>query len=159
MVLLDDDENDPITLSKDEMKRVDHLIYVSLKYTRTCDVFKNILTRMISAIDFALDAILKNYLTERRIAEIPSQPKVRCATIKENTEDEMILELLDKYNHYRRLNVAEFTRAREFRRHVTMTCKIEGKDTDVSIDSITEEYHRLKELLTHVTKLIQGEGE
>ena len=44
---------------KSELKRVDHIIYVSLKYTRTVDVIKHAIDRMISAIDFWIGEFLQ----------------------------------------------------------------------------------------------------
>ena len=35
--------------AKEELKRVDHLIFVSLKYTRTVDVLLNVINRIISS--------------------------------------------------------------------------------------------------------------
>ncbi|MFP4117508.1 MAG: hypothetical protein ACLFTR_01145 [Candidatus Woesearchaeota archaeon] len=43
-----------------EMKRIDHIIFVTLKYTRTVDVLKSIIARMIAAFDFMLDLILES---------------------------------------------------------------------------------------------------
>ena len=41
----------------EELKRVDHLIYVSLKYTRTTDVLKNVIDRMITTAECMMNAI------------------------------------------------------------------------------------------------------
>ena len=46
-------------LAVQELKRVDHLFWVSLKYTRTVDVIKNVIDRLISCVGFGLEAILK----------------------------------------------------------------------------------------------------
>ena len=37
--------------SREELKRVEHIIYVSLKYTRTTDVLRNALLRFVSFFD------------------------------------------------------------------------------------------------------------
>ncbi len=39
-----------LDLAKEEIKRADHLMYVSLKYTRTVDILKSIIERLINAI-------------------------------------------------------------------------------------------------------------
>ena len=49
----------PIKEAKDEIKRADHLIYVSLKYTRTCDIILNIFKRLVAAYDSAILASLE----------------------------------------------------------------------------------------------------
>ena len=136
--------------ASEELKRVDHLIYVSLKYTRTCDIFKSIIQRLINAFDFALEAILKKLEEDKKIYEIPQQPAMKCSTIRQHIEDEELGKIIDFYLLLRQLNRAEFTRAREFRRHVTMTVVIQGETMEINIDNITEFYKRTKEHLEHM---------
>ena len=38
----------------DELKRADHMIYVTLKYTRTADVIQNIIKRLTNAYEFSI---------------------------------------------------------------------------------------------------------
>ncbi len=45
--------------ANEELKRVDHLVYVSLKYTRTVDVILNILNRMVDGYAFMMDLLIK----------------------------------------------------------------------------------------------------
>ena len=40
--------NEQLENTIEELKRVDHLFYVSLKYTRTVDMIKHVLERIIS---------------------------------------------------------------------------------------------------------------
>ena len=39
-----------IDKAKEELKRVDHLFFVSLKYTKTVDVIKSLIDRLINAL-------------------------------------------------------------------------------------------------------------
>ena len=54
--------------AKSELKRVDHLIYVSLKYTRTVDVFKSIIERLINSYGFLIEGILASLKDRKKIA-------------------------------------------------------------------------------------------
>ncbi len=143
--------------AREELKRVDHLIYVSLKYTRTCDIFKSIIQRLIDSLDNTLLAILKKFEDEKKIYEIPSQPGVRCSTIREHMTDEKVDELIEFYLLLRQINRAEFTRFREFRRHVTMTVNLAGEELEITIDRITEYYKRTREYIEHVDKTLHPE--
>ena len=49
----------------EEMKRAEHLIYVSLKYTRTVDIMKHIIDRMINASDCIIETLFK-YAKKKR---------------------------------------------------------------------------------------------
>ena len=42
-----------------EIKRVDHLFYVSLKYTRTVDMMKHMLDRLISTFQHGIMVMLR----------------------------------------------------------------------------------------------------
>ncbi|MBW2999064.1 hypothetical protein KY339_00185 [Candidatus Woesearchaeota archaeon] len=141
--------------AKNELKRADHLIFVSLKYTRTCDVFKSIIERLINSIDWMLIAILKKLKEESKIKEIPPQPGMKCSEIKKHIDDEKILEMIDFYLLLRKISRAEFTRAREYRRHVTMTVCVDEEDREINIDSVTDNYKKTKEYLEYIEELLQ----
>jgi len=149
-------DDDYLESAKEELKRVDHLIYVSLKYTRTCDVFKNIIQRLINAIEFMLDAILQRLEAEKKIFEAPAQPGAKCNTVKEHIQDEKILQMVDFYLLLRQMNRTDFSREREYRRHVTMTMIIEGKPVEVNIDSITQFFKDAKGHIEHVERFLKG---
>jgi len=140
----------------EELKRVDHLIYVSLKYTRTCDIFKSIIERLVNAIDYGLDALLKKLEQEKKIYEIPDQPGMKCSVIRQHIDDPDLHKIIDFYLLLRQMNRAEFARAREFRRHVTMTLVIQGEKVEVNIDNITEFYKQTKDHLAYMRKLTIG---
>ena len=46
----------------------DHLLYVSLKYTKTCDVIKNLLLRWRKMIETAIDSTLKHSKKKKKIS-------------------------------------------------------------------------------------------
>ncbi len=143
--------------AKEEIKRADHLIYVSLKYTRTCDIFKSILERLINAIEYMLDALLKKMEAQKVIEEVPAQPVAKSNLVKEKSGDEKTRELTDLYLKLRKINRAPFDRAREFRRHVTMTAKLDEGNVEINIDNITEYYKTVKSYFEHMESAIQGE--
>ena len=59
--------------AREELKRADHLIYVSLKYTRTVDVIKSVIDRLISCLDFVIDKLLDHAIDKKLISEKPSR--------------------------------------------------------------------------------------
>ncbi|MBI1969909.1 hypothetical protein HYS48_04405 [Candidatus Woesearchaeota archaeon] len=150
-----EEEKEALDQCKDELKRVDHLIYVSLKYTRTCDVFKNIITRLIDAIDFALDALLRKIQEQGKIMEIPQAAKTKGELVLQHIQEEWVKEMVSLYLQFRQIDKAPFTREREYRRHVTMTCKVEGTEIKVTIDNITEYYKRTKMFVEQIEKMVR----
>ena len=53
-----------------ELKRVDHLYYVSLKYTRTADMMKIMLERLISTFSFGMESLLKHAKEQKKIENL-----------------------------------------------------------------------------------------
>ena len=143
---------DAIEDAYEEIKRIDHLIYVSLKYTRTVDVFKSIIKRMINSFDCIINGLLKKLLGEKKIEEIPASIKVKCDLLKSTYKnDEALNDYLNFYLLLRKLNRAEYTKRNEFRRHVTMSATIDdGKIVEVTIDSINEYFERIKAFLMYI---------
>jgi hypothetical protein len=147
-----DDELSEYERAFDELKRVDHLVYVSLKYTRTVDVIKNILERMVASFEHIIQGILKTAEQKGQIFEIPNNPSGRIRDVKQCYGNEAsILEMINFYIYLRKLHNAEYSAAREFRRHVTMTAKMpDGEIIEVNIDVISEYYSRCKKILEQV---------
>jgi hypothetical protein len=134
-----------------ELKRVDHLIYVSLKYTRTVDVIKNIVERLISTYDYVWDELLDRAERSHKIFEIPISPAMKCAALKKLHADPRLHKEIDFYLLLRQLNKAEYTSHQEYRRHVTMKAKLmSGSDVEINIDVITEYYKRTKEYMEYM---------
>ena len=148
-------------LAVQELKRVDHLFWVSLKYTRTVDVIKNVIDRLINCIGFGLEALLKYAKDKKLIATIPTNAGLRCDLLRKTFPDNN--ELIDYINFYlrlRKLSKAEYTKKEEFRRHVTMIATIDkGEIVNVDIDILKEHYEKTRNFLTFVKRTINEEKE
>lgn len=144
-----------------ELKRVDHLFWVSLKYTRTVDVIKNVIERLISCIGFGLEALLKYAKEKKLVTGIPTNAGLRCDLLKKIFPDNA--ELVDNINFYillRKLSKAEYAKREEFRRHVTMIATIDkGEIVEVSIDVLKEYYERTRKFISLVKRIINEEKE
>jgi hypothetical protein len=135
----------PLQKAEQELKRIDHLIYVSLKYTRTVDVFKSIITRLMSTGGYLGEALLEHAKEKGVLKEFPENSAVRCELVKTHyAGSELILQMIDDYKYYRRLNKAEYTKKNEFRRHVTMTVEDGDQVFEIKMETLTEYYKKLK---------------
>ncbi len=131
--------------AREELKRADHLIFVSLKYTRTVDVFKSIIQRLINVMDHLMDAMLKC----KGIA-LPTVPRVKVELVKSTfAKDETVQNFMKLYLFLRAVDRAQFDRRLEYRRHVTMTAHLDDKEIEVSIDIIEEYFHKVKEFVEY----------
>jgi len=154
--MYEDEESTLIENAREELKRTDHLIFVSLKYTRTVDVLKNIIERMINAIEFGLEALLDHCLEEKKIKEMPSSHKEKISeTQKLYEDDEKIIEFMNLYITLRKIRRAKYQKREEFRRHVTMIATLDdGKILDVDMDQIGEFNKQTIEFINYIDEII-----
>ncbi|MBN1502688.1 hypothetical protein JW930_04025 [Candidatus Woesearchaeota archaeon] len=140
--------------SIEELKRIDHLIYVTLKYTRTVDVLISVIDRMINAYEFAVDALFKYALETNMIDKIPEVPVTKAQKITDIFDNPVVIKNTELYQLFRKLKKVSYERENEYRRHVTMRATIEGKPVEINIDNITEYYHFIKKLVDFVYKKV-----
>ncbi|MBI4145334.1 hypothetical protein HY493_03965 [Candidatus Woesearchaeota archaeon] len=142
--------------AKAELKRADHLISVSLKYTRTVDVIKHIVQRLISSIDFGLEVLLKHAKAKKRLAVVPTLPRIKLEQARELYGDNAdIQHFLDLYVFLKKVDKARFDRSQEFRRHVTMTAHIDtGEKVEVNIDIITDYFEKVTQFIALIEKMV-----
>ena len=145
---------DAMENAKEELKRIDHLIYVTLKYTRTVDVFLSVIERMINSYEFIVDALIKLAIHEGKLKKEPDSPLTKAQEIVRIYDSKKIKDNIEKYLVLRKLRRANYEKSNEFRRHVTMAAIVESKVVEVNIDNITEDFHELKEFIEYVDKRI-----
>ncbi len=142
---------DLINDAKEELKRVDHLIYVSLKYTRTVDVILNVIERLISSYDFVSQALLKRMADKGKLETIPVAPKLRCEELERlYSDDEQILVSVRQYLLLRQIARSEYEKESEYRRHVAMVTRIEGQEVRMDIDEVTVQYKKARDLIEYI---------
>jgi len=145
----------------EELKRVDHLFYVSLKYTRTVDVLRSVIERIINAFDFCIDSMLKHAKENKLLTDIPTNAGLKCELLKDTYPE--TTELLDYINFYlklKRILRANYNKREEYRRHVTMISTLDkGEVVEVDIDLIKEYYEYTKNFLKFVSITLYGERE
>lgn len=150
-----------IDQAAEEIKRADHLIYVSLKYTRTVDVLKSIIERLINAFDCSIHALLQHAKDQKKITAVPDLPRLRIDALKSTYKDDTtITNFLELYQLLKRINKAQFDSAQEYRRHVTMTAHLDGgEEIEITIDIISDYFKQTKEFLNYTDKVIRGNNE
>ena len=133
--------------ARDELKRADHLIYVSLKYTRTCDTMKNIIHRLINAYDFAITTALKKSKEDKKISSIPTSKIKRAETIlklKRNIKD-----YIKNYFLLIDLDKSEINREGEYRKNVTLISKVsEGNIIRTNVPDLMDHFEKTKDFVS-----------
>ena len=99
----------------------DHLLYVSLKYTKTCDVIINLLSRWKNMIEKGMDRLIIKAKKDKKwklAADAPRAKLVQLKKIYENSKE--ISEALRLYELFRDMDTLEKIRENEFRKGVNL---------------------------------------
>lgn len=135
--------------AKEELKRLDHTVFVSLKYTRTVEVITAAIKRLRSAFELLTYAVLIHLKEKKKIDFIPVSMKEQIAVLREQfVDDQRFLYFLTFYKYLRDLCRAPCTKRQEYRRHVTLIASLDNSTTEVNIDNLEDWFDRLgKEFL------------
>ncbi|MBI5072464.1 hypothetical protein HZA99_01460 [Candidatus Woesearchaeota archaeon] len=146
---------DQLEEAYEELKRVDHLIYVSLKYTRTTDVLKNVIERMIATSECMMNAVAEHAKQTGKVKTFPIQPMMKCKELKRlyGTEQELN-DFLEMYILLKTLSRAEYNSINEYRRHVTLIAQLEEGEYHVHIDKVTEFYKNLRRYMEYIKSMM-----
>jgi len=142
--------------AREELKRADHLVYVSLKYTRTVDMIRHIIKRLMNCHESLMDELLDNLKKNKKINDVPSNPIKKHELVKEKYhEDNEIVSAMNFYMMMYRIMKANYTKTREFRRNVAMVTIFDEKNIsmNINIDAMYEFYKRAKAFADYVERL------
>src|SRR3989338_7973031 len=140
--------------ARDELKRVDHLVYVSLKYTRTCDVMMNSMSRMISAFEFGFNDLTQFYYEKKKIKDVPDSFKEKVEILDIVLKNK-IKPYTKLYAMLKKIEVSEYARREEYRKHVTMIVNLEGKKMEINVPMLLEYYKKTKEFVELMKEVME----
>ncbi len=126
--------------AKEELKRADHSIYVSLKYTRTVDIIKNTIKRLISAFDITIIWALEYLKKTKKISDIPPVSRKRAQLLASSFP--VLKKEIEFYNLMRDIDLATFTRKEEYRKNVALVTKINDKPLEVNVEILKKYFDR-----------------
>lgn len=130
----------------------DHLLYVSLKYTKTCDVIMNLILRWRKMIETSIDAVLEKALLEKKIKAIPTSPIGRLDEAKKLfKKDENFSKTLDTFEMFRKIEELKKERIGEFRKNVCLKITYRNEEVSVNLEKL-KEYADMLEKFISTTK-------
>ncbi len=147
--------NENFKNAKKEMIRADHLLYVSLKYSRTVDVIRSVISRLIDAFDFASVAVLESKFDGEELRQLMHGPKTRCDGVLKvfpNSNDH-----IEFYLYLRKLSKAPVVQSlNEFRKNVTFVTELDGKKIEIMIPTVEDYYYKMKKFVEYLNKELYG---
>ncbi|MBS3087688.1 hypothetical protein J4226_03775 [Candidatus Pacearchaeota archaeon] len=139
-----------------EKTSADHLMYVSLKYTKTCDVILNLLARWKSLIEISFDAILEKGCEDGSIACMHATPKQRIEFInKYFSKDDAIQKVVPLYVFFKRVPELKKVRSGEFRKNVNLKIVVTPtKNVDINMEKLSEYYDVVEAFMIRVKAIL-----
>ncbi|MFA5953059.1 MAG: hypothetical protein WC812_00540 [Candidatus Pacearchaeota archaeon] len=115
----------------------DHLLYVSLKYTKTCDVIMNLLLRWRKMIDTSIRELLKHAKSKKKIKDVPENTVGKIDEIRKLfKKDKNFQEVIEFYEMLRKLENLRTERIGEFRKNVSLKIYYMGDAIDVNLEKL-----------------------
>ena len=117
----------------------DHLLYVSLKYTKTCDVIINLILRWRRLIEIGIDSFLKQAKKKKKISAIPLSPIKKIESVKILfKKDEEFLKIIEMYEMFRKIDELRKERIGEFRKNVALKVFYKGEEININLEKLKE---------------------
>ena len=144
--------------AREELKRLEHIIYVTLKYTRTVDVLVNALQRLVDIYDLMIEALLEKAKAEKLIDSLAKSPALRARLVGElYADDQQLLRYLCFYTFLKTLLNMKQQKREEFRRHVTLIVELENNTTaEIKIDNLMNAERYMHKILQSAWEKIVG---
>jgi len=117
----------------------DHLLYVSLKYTKTCDVIVNLLLRWKNMIEYAMDLLIEKAKKQKKWKPAPEAPRAKLFQLKKlYLQDKVIQDALVLYELFRDIETLPKIRENEFRKGVNLKVEYKGESVNINLEKLKE---------------------
>jgi hypothetical protein len=153
-------DNEHLMDAREELKRLEHTIYVTLKYTRTVDVIKTTLKRLVSIFDILIVALLEDAKEKTLITTLPKSPSLKSTSVTEiYPEDKTLSKFITFYAFLRDVLNTRYTKREEYRRHVTLVSDLKNKTAEIDIDNLETCEEVAHQFFGYAKELIEGKPE
>ena len=138
-----------------EKTSADHLLYVSLKYTKTGDVILNLIARWKSMIEISFDALLEFALKEKKIPYQAGNPKEKIEFIKKAYKKfPEIQEAIKLYIFFKQVPELSKTREGEFRKNVALKVMHGSEEIRIDTEKLKEYAEILETFISQVKHIL-----
>lgn len=138
--------------AREELKRIDHLIFVTLKYTRTVDIIRTIIGKFILTLDHQTEKYYEIQFEKGKVKEIPRVPLMRMKKLESiHAKDPKVKDMIDFYVELKSIYNAEFKAKEEYRKNVTLVTK--GKEINIAM--LKDYVNTIKDYVNYMDELIK----
>jgi hypothetical protein len=133
----------------------DHLLYVSLKYTKTCDVILNLIKRWTIMLDDCANGILEQLKKKKKIKIIPAAPRQKIELLKQELKaNKEIMAAMELYEFFKRIDDSKTIREGEFRKDVRLKVNDRGEEVIINLDKLKEYSAILEKFISYVKQFL-----
>lgn len=135
----------------------DHLLYVSLKYTKTCDVILNLIKRWTIMIDDSVDGLLEKAKkkNKKKLKKIPTAPRQKIELVRKVFKSSPeVIEAMDLYEFFKRIDNLPKVREHEFRKDVRLRIDDNGEEIIINLDTLKEYSAILETFISYVKQFL-----
>lgn len=126
--------------AKGQVLRADHLFHVTLKYTRTGDVIKNNIKRLVNSLEYVISEILE----KKKVKDVPIIALMRSDLLKKRfPKNKTIKELIKFYLHLKKIDKGKYGVRDEYRKGVAIIVD----DERIDIPALREFLEKTKEFV------------
>lgn len=144
-----------------ELKRninaVEHMIYVSCKYTKTTEMIRKVMETIVSTYEkfftVAYSMLVEEEGDDLAMSGMPSIHH-KIERLNEVLASRGVYVDLSDYFLLKKLLMAEFDCVGEYRKNLCMVAYIDGEEYSINISKLLEFYNNLKYVYDGVTKTI-----
>lgn len=127
-----------MTLIEKEWNAAQHLLFVSLKYTKTGDVMLNLIQRWQHMVEAANEELLAKAKKKKKIKAIPATPVEKIDILLSLfKKEQIVMDTLRLYVFFRRINSLELVKEHEFRKNVTLRV-IDREEIVIDMEKLRE---------------------
>jgi hypothetical protein len=138
-----------------EKRIADHLYYVSMKYTKTCDVILNLIQRWVSLVDICMSILLEQLKKEKTISVIPVAPFQRMSIIKKKFKrNKEIMGIMETHIFFKKIKNLKYEKEQEFRKGVALVVAYNGKEVRIDLEKLKEYNEKIEKFLLFVREFI-----
>jgi hypothetical protein len=129
----------------------DHLLYVSLKYTKTCDVIINLLSRWKNMIDRGMDRLVEKAKKNKKWKPVPDAPRAKLLQLKKIYEKSPeVTQTLELYELFRDIDKLDKIRENEFRKGVNLKVTYKNQQIDINLLKLKEYSDILERFISYL---------
>lgn len=117
----------------------DHLLYVSLKYTKTCDVIINLLSRWKNMIEKGMDRLVLKAKKDKKWKPVPDAPLAKLIQLRSLYSNKPeVTETLKLYELFKDIDKLEKLRENEFRKGVNLKVFYRNQVVNINLNQLKD---------------------